>query len=632
MTERDLARAEDTSILARLARAAARMRADLPLAGLDLLLLSIGYLSVLAFRFDGAVPESYWTGFLLVFLPTALLTHLSANTALGLYGKVWRHASVDEARRVVLAGGASTGLLSVGFLLLAPNGRIVPASVVILGGALALLLTGVLRFQARLLSSHRRQADKAGSRVLVVGAGSAGSAVIRDMLTDPASTFTPVAILDDDPRKAHRDVAGVPVVGDVDDLPEAAALFDVDLVLLAMPSAQGETIREIAAAADAEGLPVKTVPRLSELASGDVGLRDVRDLEIADLLGREQIPIDLAAVREALRDRRVLVTGAGGSIGREIARQVAESQPAALVLVDHDETHLHDAAALIDGEATQALADIRDRSAVEDLFLRHRPEVVFHAAAHKHVPLLESHPWEAVQTNVRGSEHVLDAAARHDVERLVFISTDKAVEPSSVMGATKRLGEHLLRMYAPQDAAWCAVRFGNVLGSRGSVIPTFMRQIAEGGPVTVTDPRMERFFMSIEEAVRLVLQAGALAEDREVFMLDMGEPVRIADLAERMIRLSGRRVGEDIEIVYTGLRPGEKLAEVLANPNEIAHATGHPAIVSLSAGRIDLTVAERLADLYQAAEARNEDAIREMLFGLLPKGSAAADSHTTARP
>jgi FlaA1/EpsC-like NDP-sugar epimerase len=338
-------------------------------------------------------------------------------------------------------------------------------------------------------------------------------------------------------------------------------------------------------------------------------------LRIEDLLGREQVATDLDAVRDVVRGRRVLITGAGGSIGSEIARQVAEAEPGELILLDHDETHLHDVSATIDLPVAQVLADIRDALAIDDVFAKWRPEVVFHAAAHKHVPLLEQHPCEAARTNVVGTHNVVEASRRFGAERFVFISTDKAVRPSSVMGASKRIGEQIVTAKTPEGAKWCAVRFGNVLGSRGSVIPTFARQIAAGGPVTVTDPRMTRFFMSIPEAVQLVLQAATFAEGGEVFMLEMGVPVNILDLAERMIRLSGRNVGSDIAVRITGVRPGEKLEEELCAPGETAHPTSHPGIVRLypacvSVGQIDAGVRTMGA----LARRRDGAAVRQLVF------------------
>jgi FlaA1/EpsC-like NDP-sugar epimerase len=364
-----------------------------------------------------------------------------------------------------------------------------------------------------------------------------------------------------------------------------------------------------------------------------VSVHDLRDLSIEDLLGRVQVDTDLSSVQTLLRGRRVLITGAGGSIGSELAKQVAAWEPAALLLLDHDETHLHDVRLGLDRDATSILADIRDADVIERVFREHRPEIVFHAAAHKHVPVLENHPAEAVRTNCLGTALLVKAAAQVGVERFVLISTDKAVDPRSVMGASKRIAEQIVLGYRPPDSRFCAVRFGNVLGSRGSVLPTFMRQIRNGGPVTITDPRMTRFFMSIREAVQLVLQAAARADGGEVFVLEMGEPVRILDLAERMIRLSGRRVGADVEIRVTGVRPGEKLTEELHTAEEQLLATGHPSIRQLlpttpDSGSLDAA----LVGLSAVASSGDDDATRAELFGLASPGREVPLAPHHARP
>jgi FlaA1/EpsC-like NDP-sugar epimerase len=362
-------------------------------------------------------------------------------------------------------------------------------------------------------------------------------------------------------------------------------------------------------------------------------LRQAREPRIEDLLGRTPVPTDLESVRRSLTGHRVLVTGAGGSIGSEICRQVSSLDPALLVLLDHDETHLHDAAATLSGPCTQALVDITDRAAVLEAFERYQPEVVFHAAAHKHVPVLEDHPSAAAKTNVLGTRNVVDGSVAAGASRFVQISTDKAVRPSSVMGASKRLAEQTVLAHAPEGAAYSTVRFGNVLGSRGSVIPTFARQIAQGGPVTVTDPRMTRFFMSVEEAVQLVLQASVLSRGGEIFMLEMGQPVRILDLAERMIRLSGCQVGIDIPIEITGIRPGEKLNEVLSTPDEEVLPTSHPYINRLVPIRADSELFEsELAKLEASVGARDQGAVRSLLFNaaLVPESTPAADATAPA--
>jgi FlaA1/EpsC-like NDP-sugar epimerase len=433
------------------------------------------------------------------------------------------------------------------------------------------------------------------------------------MLRSPKAGLIPIAMLDDDPRTHGRHCLGIPVVGSINDLPRVAAGTLVHQAVLAVADPPVELVRRAADQAELAEVPLRVLRGVAELVQGQITLRDVRDLRIEDVLGREQVVTDLDAVHRLLTGRRVLVTGAGGSIGSEIARQVSEADPAALLVLDHDETHLHELCAGLTGpvgeeRTVQLLADIRDRDVILQVFERYRPEIVFHAAAHKHVPVLEQHPAEAVRTNVLGTANVVDAARAAGTRHLVFISTDKAVNPSCVMGASKRLGEQLVLARSPLEGRFCAVRFGNVLGSRGSVIPTFLRQINSGGPVTVTDPRMTRFFMSIREAVQLVLQAAAISEGRDVFVLEMGEQVRIIDLARRMIRLAGRRVGDDVEIKVTGVRPGEKLVEELHADNEVLEGTPHPAIRRLHPHTMPLvelnSVLEQLAA--DAAAGRDE--------------------------
>jgi FlaA1/EpsC-like NDP-sugar epimerase len=564
--------------LERLAVAATRVRGDLPLALLDAVFVVAALGGVLTLRYDGVVPAAAWDRFGVV-VPVALGVTVTANWTWGLYGQIWRHASVLEARRIALAGSTVMVTLTA---LFAIGPRLVPLSVVILGSGLYTMLAGAVRFQSRLFALNRRHEDEQqGLRVAVLGAGESGAMLVRDMLRTPKAGLVPVAMLDDDPRKHGRSCMGVRVVGPLADLPSIIDEHGVHQVVLAIAGPSGSLVRRAAALADEAGVPLRVLPDVGEIVNGQVSIRDLRDLRIEDLLGREQIQTDLDAVRSLLQGRRVLITGAGGSIGSEIARQVAACDPAALYVLDHDETHLHDLCSGLPTAATQVLADIRERDVVLRVFRKCQPEVVFHAAAHKHVPLLESHPIEAIRTNVVGTANVVAAAAAIGVARLVFISTDKAVRPSSVMGASKRLGEDIVLGCRPEGARYCAVRFGNVLGSRGSVTPTFLRQISSGGPVTITDARMTRFFMSIPEAVQLVLQAATMAAGGEVFILEMGEPVRIIDLARRMIRLAGRRVGTDVEIRITGMRPGEKLVEELHTPDERLLPTAHPSIGQL---------------------------------------------------
>jgi FlaA1/EpsC-like NDP-sugar epimerase len=551
------------TIGSRVARAASRIRGDYLLVIIDLLIVLTVYLLLFGLRFDFNVPSSYWNEFR-VFLPVACVVSIGANWAWGCYGRTWRHASIDEAIRLVAAGTSAGILLLAGFMWGAER---VPLTVLVAGPVLVTFMFGMVRFQSRLFAFRRSSYRGTGVRVAVVGAGTNGAMALREMQQTPTLGLMPVVAVDDNPNLRWRSFHGVPIAGGVDELAEIVVDHDVNLILLAMPSASPEVIQRVADVADAAAIPVRVLRESSSWVHGMPRLRAMSDLRIEDLLGRQQVSIDLEPVRRLLHGRRVLVTGGGGWIGSEIARQVAEFGPSELVLLDHDETHLHDTLQSLRGAARLALADIRDAQVVDAVFDRERPEVVFHAAAHKHVPILEEWACEAVRTNVFGTLNVLDACARLGTGHLVCISTDKAASPSSVMGATKWLAEQIVLERAARDG-YCSVRFGNVLGSRGSVIPTFQRQIAAGGPVTVTDPRMTRYFMSTDEAVRLVLLGAAIAGDHKVLALEMGEQVNIYALAERMIRLCGLRPHEDIEIQITGTRPGEKLAEAVFSPAE----------------------------------------------------------------
>jgi FlaA1/EpsC-like NDP-sugar epimerase len=561
-------------------RIVSHLRRNVPLVLLDLGAIVAAYLGPLVLRFDGSVPDLFWSNFW-AFLPEVALIHLLTNYIFGLYGQMWKYASVREARQVALSGFTS-GAIILGIAAFTGGGlHVLPLSVVIMGAVLAFLGFGAIRFQNRLFAFRRRAASSSRTRVLLVGAGDAGEMILRDLLRNDHLELQPVAIVDDDRRKYGLELHGVPILGNRSSIPSLVESIGIDQVLLAIPSATSDLVRDIAALCEEADVMLRVLPSVREIVGGRITARDIRDLQIEDLLGRQQVETDLEAVAAILRGRRVMVVGAGGSIGSEIARQVMTFEPSSLVLVDHDETHLHELLADLDGatEVNPALVDVRDQERVLATFMRYRPQIVFHAAAHKHVPLLESHPEEALRSNVIGTANVADAAMSSGVERFVLISTDKAVKPSTVMGASKWFAEQVVRSLNGSGCVFCAVRFGNVLGSRGSVIPTFLRQIARGGPVTVTDPAMTRYFMSVQEAVQLVLQAAALSKEGEVFTLDMGEPVNIMSLAQKLIRLSGRVPGRDIGIEVVGIRPGEKLVEDVVDPGEGPVRSTHPSIV-----------------------------------------------------
>jgi FlaA1/EpsC-like NDP-sugar epimerase len=629
----------------RIASRASHVRARLLFLLLDAVAVvaTYGLAEVLYFR--DRPPAIYWRHFV-VFIAVALVVHLSANWVFGLYGRIWRYAGIQEARQVLLSALSSLVVLA-GFKLLwelinrvdhtsmkTPPFERIPLVVIVVGCSFLTMVMGALRFQSRLFA-WQRGTNRVGLRIAVIGSRDAGAEAIREMLRTPVAGHVPVAVFDDDGRGHGLSLIGVPVVGGIEDIPAAASRYTIQQVLLTIPNPSPELVERALRASEAAGLPMKILPSARDMAGREhtASIREAREPRIEDLLGRSTVSTDLNAVRRSLTGMRVLITGAGGSIGSEIARQVAEFNPALLLLLDHDETHLHDVSLALSGSCEQLLVDVSDRAAVFEAFLRHRPDVVFHAAAHKHVPVLEDHPVEAASVNVCGTENVVQAATAAGVRRFVLISTDKAVEPISVMGASKRVAEEVVLAHAALGTAYSIVRFGNVLGSRGSVIPTFARQIAAGGPITVTDPRMTRFFMSVEEAVQLVLQASVLSQGHEIFMLEMGEPVRILDLAQRMVRLSGREDGAEIPIKMIGRRPGEKLHEQLHGPDEAVFPTAHPFIRRISpAPHPEEEVAAGLRALRDAVLRRDGDTVRGLLFALSSAQPVIDPTRVVAEP
>lgn len=504
---------------------------------------------------------------------------LTIGTAAGLYASRWQFGSFEEVLALVptVALTALAVVLANGVVL-----REIPTGATVLTPAVALVLCCGTRFVWRLHADRVLRPDRVESeRLLVFGAGRAAAQVVGLMLSTPTSEFLPVALLDDDPVKRRYRIKGVPVVGGRHDLAAAAARYDAQAVLLAVPSADGAVVRDLSDLAAEAGLAVHVLPGVRELVTGRPQLEQIRALTETDLLGRAVIDTDVAAIAGYVEGRRVLVTGAGGSIGSELCRQLVGFRPARLVMLDRDESALHGVQLSIEGRALLdspdlVVADLRDPARMVQVFREQQPEVVFHAAALKHLPLLERHPGEALKTNVWGTQTLLEVASAFGVEAFVNISTDKAADPSSVLGYSKRIAERLTAEAARRTGRrYLSVRFGNVVGSRGSVLLTFRAQIEAGGPVTVTDPAVTRYFMTVEEAVQLVVQAGALGEPGEVLVLDMGDPVCIADLARRLVEASGRAV----DLVFTGLRPGEKLHEDLVATGETVHRSSHPLVL-----------------------------------------------------
>jgi FlaA1/EpsC-like NDP-sugar epimerase len=600
------------------------------LLALDLLLLPLATIFAAAARFEGSVWPAPYGGVVATYLLVCLPLKLGLLISFGLYRRLWRFASISELESILYATGVSGVLCGlVGGWLLPGTGMVllrVPLSVLVLDALLTTSLVALPRLFMRSLVWHQSGFRPQGSRrVLIVGAGSMGGMLLKQIENHPQLGLDPVGFVDDDPVKVGNRLHGLPVMGTLGDVGQIIRELQVAEVLIAMPKATGSVVREVVRAAAAAGVHTRTLPGFSEIISGRLQPGALRDVEIQDLLRREPVKIDMRQVQSLLTHRTVLVTGAGGSIGAELCRQVAAVEPTRLVLLGHGENSIF----AIQQELARrfphlplsaVIADVKNAGQMVAAFERFEPATVLHAAAHKHVPLMEENLAEAVLNNVLGTRNVVDAALRSGVEHLVLISTDKAVRPTSVMGATKRVAEQVVQGTAEEHRRnFMAVRFGNVLGSRGSVVPTFLQQIREGGPVTVTHPEMRRYFMTIPEAVQLVLQAGALGRGGEVFVLDMGEPVKIADLAADLIRLSGKEVGRDIEIRFTGTRPGEKLYEELFFNAELTATTEHPKVLRAKNASLPLGVTTVVGDLIAVAqEGGDDEELRVLLKRLVP--------------
>jgi FlaA1/EpsC-like NDP-sugar epimerase len=561
------------------------------------------YFLLFNFRyFDTAPNWQPWTVTFAAFAAIAVAVHLTVNWLAGVYGMVSRYMSLGQAVRIGQAGVVSVAVLLVGVivwpLVSGASTYPLPRSVVIAGGLAATVLSIGLRFSTRMVHERRvRSGVLASERVLLVGAGQAADMIIREIMRTPSLRLQVVGLVDDRRELKNMTIQGLPVLGTVADVPAVAEAQGVTQIIVAIPSASAEEIAHIYRVCKPVGVPVKILPSLVDLVSGSISLRDARELDIKDLLGRPKIGIDMGAICDYLQGSVVLVTGAAGSIGSELCRQIAKFDPGRLVLVDHDESSLYDLHERLQSMGFRRYSicptNILQARKLDKIFALYRPRFVVHAAAYKHVPLMELSPDEAVLNNIQGTMLVAEAAARYGVERMVLISTDKAVEPCNVMGATKRAGELILRMLSDRhpETHFAVVRFGNVLGSQGSVIPLFKNQIENGGPVIITHPDMTRYFMLIEEAVQLVLQAAIMVGDEQegrgrrngspplnTFVLEMGNPVPIVELAQRMIDFYWRDEARSIGVEFTGLRPGEKLDERLVYSYEELVPTRHPLI------------------------------------------------------
>jgi FlaA1/EpsC-like NDP-sugar epimerase len=576
------------------------------------------------------LPSAYWLAVLAVLIKPPIYY------AFGLYRRIWLYASIRELKLIAVAVTAASLPVGFGILLLFNAGVFIgfPRSVLVIDWLLSLLMVGGLRLALRMLAENRMLTNLAkgpaeAHYVLIVGAGDAGALVVRELQKNPQLNMVPVGFLDDDPAKQGQQIYGVPVEGPITDLDRVLGSRGVNEVIIAIPSAPGRIVRLVADVCRLKGIPFRTIPGIYELLGGKVSVSRLREVTITDLLRREPAHLDDHRLGATYGGRVVLITGAGGSIGRELCRQVARWGPAEMILLGHGENSIYDSLTEMQEAFPSVLmrpviANISDLPRLEIIFNRYRPDVVFHTAAHKHVPLMEKNVEEAVINNILGTYNVTQAVMNNNVERMVMISTDKAVRPGNIMGATKRMAEMIVL-----DAAACCgrpysiVRFGNVLGSRGSVVPLFKRQIARGGPITITHPDMRRYFMTIPEAVYLVLHTAGMGKGGETFVLNMGEQVRILDLAEDLIRLSGLEPGRDIEIVFTGVRPGDKLSEDLWDEGQEFEATLHPDIQRLCREEELRGVALQTTvnELIRLAREGDANAIIHMLDDVIPEAA-----------
>lgn len=590
----------------------------------DMLMVPVAWLAALWTRFNFETIPSGYLHEAANWLPVVIGFQVGAFIHFGLYRGHWRFASMPDLVRIIKAVAVG-GLAAMAIIFMFTRLEAMPRSLFPLYMLLLVFLLGGPRFLYRWFKD-RKLYLAAGKRVLIVGAGRGGEMLVRDMFRDPDHSLQPIAFVDDDVSKRGIDIHGIRVAGDCASIPRLVDELDIDMVIIAMPSASSKQIRYVVELCEEAGVAFRMLPKMADLIAGRVNTGALREVSIEDLLGRDPVALDLPAIRSGMAGKCILVSGGGGSIGSELCRQVARLGPARLVILDHSEFNLY----RIDYELTRqypeieivsVLGDVTDPSAVEQVFDRHRPAVILHAAAYKHVPLLEPQVREAVHNNVIGTRTVADAAGRFGSEIFVLVSTDKAVNPANIMGATKRMAEIYCQNLSQHSATrYITVRFGNVLGSAGSVVPLFMDQIRQGGPVTVTHPEITRYFMTIPEASQLILQAGVMGRGGEIYVLDMGQPVKILYLAEQMIRLSGLEPGSDIEIEFTGLRPGEKLYEELFHEKETLVSTEHSKILLARYRSWDW---ERLQKLLHgisvACQQYDEDALRGAIHEFVPE-------------
>jgi len=592
----------------------------------DLFMIPVAWIGAYWLRFNlGMIPETY----LVSALENLLIVLVFQGVVFryfGLYRGVWRFASLPDLIRIAKA--VMVGIVfSATIIFIATRMEGVPRSVFPLYGLLLISLLGGSRFIVRWSKDRGIYGDNA-KRVLIVGAGRAGEMLVRDLLRAKDDLYQPIGFVDDNKSKQGREIHGVRVLGACDEIIDCSDRLDINLIVLAIPSADSVNMRRLVSLCEESGVPFRSVPPLDRLMSGQVNISQLREVLIDDLLGREPVSTDWNAIEQELNGKRVLVTGAGGSIGSELCRQIASLKPAHLILLDSSEFNLYS----IENELlksfpriaiTRWLNDVVDQVAIEKIFRHSRPEVVFHAAAYKHVPMLEDQIREAASNNILGTRSMAEFADRFGCEAFVMISTDKAVNPANVMGTSKRAAEIFCQNLNQRSATrFVTVRFGNVLGSAGSVVPLFRQQIESGGPVTVTHREITRYFMTIQESSQLILQASVMGKGGEIFVLDMGEPIKISYLAEEMIRLSGKIPGQDIDIIFTGLRPGEKLYEELFHEKEALQSTNHEKILLARYREFEWERLNELMDGIELACAEyDEKQVRILMRELVPEWS-----------
>ncbi len=602
----------------------------------DIILITLSVYLAFLLRFDSNIPEQYFP-VIQKFIILALTFSLPIFYFSRLYSFSWSYVSAEELISLIKASTISFLFLALSLYISKdfPFFSGFPRSTLFVSYFLVILFCGGIRFSKRIyLQVFQGGINKNKERTLIVGAGDAGEHILRSILSSQNSTYFPVGFVDDNPGKTGEIIHGVRVLGRIEEIPRLVKNNLIEGIIIALPSVGSRTIKKAVEIGRGAGVKkIKIIPSVSEIINGDVSLRSLREVEIEDLLGREPVSLDQKSIEEFIKDKRILVTGAAGSIGSELCRQLAKFKPGSMLILDQDETGIFNILEELKNKFPKlmpiaVIADINDKERIEHIFGDFHPHIVFHAAAYKHVPLMEISPDEAVKNNIFGIRIISQEALKYGVEKFIFISTDKAINPTSVMGATKRVGEMICQSLNNMGSTkFISVRFGNVLDSRGSVIPIFREQIKKGGPVEVTHPEMKRYFMTNPEACLLVMQAGVMGQGGEVFVLDMGEPIKIVDLAKEMIRLSGLEPDKDIPIVFTGARPGEKLFEEILTAEEGIIATKNQKIFMAKLSKInEKKLKEGLEKLKEAIKKPNRDEIINILKGLIPSYSSKNNS------